>query len=441
MTDLSDINAPADYAQLALEDRAHGSIYTSPDIFQAEMDRIFHRTWLCVGHEAELRAPGDFRATLLGRQPVIMVRGADNKVRVLMNRCMHRGTALVPDGRGRENHFTCPYHGWSYNTLGELIALPDPQAYDHSFSKADYGLTPAPAVAAYRGFVFASLSADVPSLEEHLGLAKRYIDLFIDVSPLGEIEVHSGAHKTSYAGNWKFVGMDGYHPNTVHKSMMDMWSRRPGHVLSKTHPGGSPFSDAGENVTRDLGNGHVLLDLYPGRRSNYPNYREKMLAKPSGKEYYAAMVRAHGQARADEILTWAGDPHAGIFANLQLIEVQIRIIRPVSVDRTEVLMFPTLLKGAPEEVNQERLSRHEAFYGPAGHGSPDDAEMFERNQAGLAAEVNPWVFLGRGLHRERRDGDGSLVGRITDETTQRGQLKQWKLLMSGRGARTQSPGR
>ena len=92
-------------------------------------------------------------------------------------------------------------------------------------------------------------------------------------------------------------------------------------------------------------------------------------------------------------------------------------------------MFPALLKGVPDSINELRLRNHEAFYGPASQGSPDDAEIFERNQLGLSAEVDPWVLLSRGLERERIEEDGTIVGRITDETTQRGQLKQWQKLM------------
>ena len=77
------MNAPhslSDYAHMVQADRVHSAIYTDPGIFEQEMARIFHRSWLCVGHEAELPNPGDFRATTIGRQPVIMVRGDDNRV-------------------------------------------------------------------------------------------------------------------------------------------------------------------------------------------------------------------------------------------------------------------------------------------------------------------------------------------------------------------------
>lgn len=424
----SSVGHPAeDFARLIERERVHGSIYTSQTVFDAEMARIFHRAWLCIGHEAEIPGRGDYRVTRMGRQSVIMVRGSDDRVRVLMNRCRHRGVALTEEETGCTKRFACPYHGWVYDSTGDLLSVPDIEAYD-DLKIADFGMTPVPGLDVYRGFIFARLSPAGPALDAHLGRAKSYIDLFLDVSPAGEIDVRSGMNKTSFRANWKFVGMDGYHPNFVHKSVYDVRRRRQPEGVTASSRGES-FSDESANLTRDLGNGHAMLDVYPVRSANYQNYLNTMRGKPGWDVYYASMVEAHGQQRADEILTWAGDPHIGIFPNLQLIGSQIRIIRPIAADKTEVLMFPTLLKGVPDEINQIRLRNHEAFYGPASQGSPDDAEIFERNQLGLSADVEPWVLLSRGLKRERVDTDGSIIGSITDETTQRGQLKQWKKLM------------
>lgn len=421
-----------DFSELVQRDRVHGAIYTSPQVFDAEMARIFHRSWVCVGHEAEIPGVGDFRVTTLGRQSTIMVRGSDQQVRVLMNRCRHRGVAMTEEERGCQKQFVCPYHGWVYDNNGALLSVPDFAGYGGTLNLTEYGLTPVPRLGTYRGFVFASLSRDGVSLDEHLGLSKSYIDLFLDVSPSGEIDVRSGLNKTSFRANWKFVGMDGYHPNYVHKTVYEVRRRKQPVGVTASSKGES-FNDESANLTRDLGNGHAMLDVYPVRSANYASYLASMEGKPGWAEYYRSMVTAYGQQRADEILVWAGDPHIGVFPNLQLIGSQIRLVRPIAADKTEVLMFPTLLKNVPEPINQLRLRNHEAFYGPASQGSPDDAEIFERNQLGLSAEVEPWVLLARGLERERAEADGSIVGSITDETSQRAQLKQWRKMM-GAGA-------
>jgi hypothetical protein len=118
-----------------------------------------------------------------------------------------------------------------------------------------------------------------------------------------------------------------------------------------------------------------------------------------------------------------------VFPNLVFIGVQIRGVQPVSVAETEVFLYPTLLKGVPIEVNAGRLRGHEAFYGPSGMGGTDDVDMFERVQIGLGVQLDPWLLFARGLHREQRDVDGTLVGQMTDEVTQRGIWRQWKKVM------------
>jgi nitrite reductase/ring-hydroxylating ferredoxin subunit len=108
-----------------------------------------------VGHDSEIPRSGDFVARHVGTEPVIMVRGKDGAVSVLVNRCMHRGTMVCPAERGNARTFTCAYHGWTYEISGELLGVPYPGGYA-AFDKSAHGLTRAPRVSSYRGFVFAS---------------------------------------------------------------------------------------------------------------------------------------------------------------------------------------------------------------------------------------------------------------------------------------------
>jgi hypothetical protein len=126
----------------------------------------------------------------------------------------------------------------------------------------------------------------------------------------------------------------------------------------------------------------------------------------------------------------AGDPHIGLYPNMQIVANHIRIINPVAVDKTQVLMLPVTLKGAPAAINDARVRVHESFYGPAGAGSPDDSEFFERAQRGLQAVVDPWVDISRGLNRQTVDADGSIAGLLSDEVPQRGQYREWLRLMT-----------
>jgi hypothetical protein len=183
-----------------------------------------------------------------------------------------------------------------------------------------------------------------------------------------------------------------------------------------------------------LGNGHVMIDFRPYNKAKGSRLGVAMPTSESGKAYRDALIARHGEARTEELLTARGT-HMLVFPNLVLIGVQIRTIRPIKPDETEVFLYPAMLKGAPHELNVARLRGHEAFYGPAGGGATDDLEMFERNQIGLSARVNPWLMLSRGRQHEYRDIDGTVVGQITDEVTQRGIWRQWKKVMSERADR------
>jgi phenylpropionate dioxygenase-like ring-hydroxylating dioxygenase large terminal subunit len=409
--------------------RVHASVYTSPEIFELEIQQIFHGSWVYVGHTSEVKEAGAFRVRQLGRQPVIMVRGHDGVVRVLMNRCRHRGAVVCEVEAGREKFFRCWYHGWTYDNTGKLVSVTDPAGYGEDFSNEDHSLTPAPRVAIYREFVFASLSEEVAPLEEHLGPAAQMIDLLVDASPQREIELGAGVHKTVYNGNWKFVGMDGYHPHYVHASVVSAWQRKADSGVGATHRA-DPFDGKSLTYTRDLGNGHAMLDMREHRVQHYDDYETFLRGVPGGPQYIEALHARDGTAQARLLLAVAGDPHVGIFPNMQIINNHVRIMLPLSAGRTEVLMFPALFKGVSPEINAMRLRQHESFYGPAGAGSPDDAEIFERVQRGLDAQVNPWIDLSRGMQREKVEADGTISGHISDEVPQRGQMRHWLELIT-----------
>jgi len=424
---MGDTRTTIDYNALVKDDRVHGRVYTDPAIFEEELDKVFSRGWVYIGHASEIPNPGDFRVTDIGRQSVIMVRDDERQVRLLMNRCAHRANAVCQVERGNAKMFRCAYHGWTYRNNGELASVTYQDRYGSSFHKEEYGLRKVPRIGTYRGFVFGSLSPVGIALEQHLGARVReQLDLFIDLSPEGELDVTTGVHKYGYHANWKFQienGMDGYHPNIVHQSFFENVRRRTGVNLTDLGNSQSPAQ------TRDLGNGHVMIDFRRYNEARAGRMSAIMVTSESGQAYRDALIARYGEERTKELLTARGT-HLLVFPNLILIGVQIRVIRPVQVDETEVFLYPAFLKGAPHQLNVARLRGHEAFYGPAGGGATDDLEMFERNQIGLSARVDPWLLLSRGTEQQYQNTDGTIVGQMTDEVTQRGIWRHWKKVMS-----------
>jgi phenylpropionate dioxygenase-like ring-hydroxylating dioxygenase large terminal subunit len=420
-----------DYSVLIKRDRVHTSLYTDPEIFADEIEQIFHRGWVYVGHASEIPDPGDFRLRRIGRQPVIMVRGHDGEVRLLLNRCRHRASTVCQTEQGNASTFRCAYHGWTYRNNGELAGVPYQDAYDGTLRKEELGLLRVPRIDSYRGFIFGSMAPAGVTLDDHLGApAKAQLDLFVDLSPEGEIEVRSGVNKFNYAGNWKFQvenAMDGYHPNFSHETFLDMLQSQSGRRLDV-------FNGNSAGESRDLGNGHVMLDYRRYNRELGAKIRDVLPTTPGGEAYRERMVQQYGQERAAEILV-AGGTHSYIFPNLILIGVQLRVAQPVTVDRTDICLYPTLLKGVSDELNAGRLRGHEAFFGAAGMGQPDDVEMFVRMRDGMEVTLDPWLLISRGLHRETRDRDGTVVGQMTDELTLRSIWSHYKKIMTQRAPR------
>ena len=409
-----------DYKLLVQDDRIHGSLYTDPQIFADEMERIFHRGWVFVGHETEIPRAGDYVTRHVGAEPVIMARGHDGDVAVLVNRCRHRGTMLCPSDRGSSRTFTCPYHGWTYDLDGRFLGVPYPAGYS-GFDKTAHGLARAARVSAYRGFVFASMSGDGVPLSEHLGSATRLIDRSCDLSPVGEVELSAGWVRHRCAANWKMLpenDSDGYHLGFVHMALFRTVRSQYQRVVGD--------EKTIKAVVRDWGNGHIEIDWSPGYTGLF-----EWLGSASGAtaaDYVAALERRDGPELTQRRLR-EGPAHALIFPNLFLGETNIAIVQPVDVEECVHWHTPMFWKGVPE-FNGRLLRMAEAGMGPASFLMPDDLTVAGRNQLGLHARTAPWLLLARGLDRETVDETGRTVSHVTDETTNRGFWRHYRAVMT-----------
>src|SRR5229473_3080831 len=110
--------------------RADGSripfkVYSSPEIYQLEQERIFRGpTWSFVALEAELPNAYDFKSTFVGATPVVVTRNEDHSLSAWVNRCAHRGGTVCREARGNSRTHVCVYHQWSYGTRGDLRGVP-----------------------------------------------------------------------------------------------------------------------------------------------------------------------------------------------------------------------------------------------------------------------------------------------------------------------------
>jgi phenylpropionate dioxygenase-like ring-hydroxylating dioxygenase large terminal subunit len=409
--------------ELIAADGVHGSLYTDPSIYQAELERIWYRTWVYVGHESEVPEAGDYVLKSIGPQPVIMSRDKQGNIHLLLNRCTHRGNLVCDAERGNSSAFRCPYHGWTFSNTGQLLGYPFSSGYGGRELKAELGLGRVPRVESYQGFIFGSFAEEGPTLAEHLGAAAGAFDRLVRLSPEGEVTLTAGWLKHKVKANWKMLlenETDGYHPQFVHAS-----------IFSVAQSGiGDLYGEKSTAVSRYLGGGHTENDLRPEFRR---------LGRPLGwfgttperlPDYVASMREAYGEA-AEEILI-DGSPHVMVFPNLFIAEIQLFVIQPLAVDETVQHVTAVQLKGAPD-MNRRMLSQTMGSVGPAGLLLADDSEIYERNQRGVQARRPEWLVLKRGLHRERLDEDGHLIADATDEVTIRGIWRHYRSLMEDGG--------
>ena len=412
----SDAGCRTDYGALIQPDRVHGSLYTSEAVFREELERIYYGGWVFVGHESEIPAPGDYVTRMIGLEPVIMARNKQGEVRVLSNRCTHRGTQLCPKSRGSAKVLTCDYHGWTFSLDGDLMGVPYPGGFTKD--KAGFGLSRPAGVDSYRGFVFATFNPSAVTLDEHLGQGKALIDRAVSMSPEGKVRLSAGWVKHRFDANWKMLpesGTDGYHPNFAHSSFLKVF-RSQYDVVSSAE-------DKRLSRTRDWGGGHVAIDasMIYSKPLEWLGVGEERVP-----EYVQAMIAAYGEEKARTLMV-GGPPHSVIFPNLFIAEMNIVIFQPLGPDASVQWHTPMLLEGVADAFNSRLLRQTEAAMGPSAFLLADDSVMAERQQHALGG-LDSWMDLSRGMDREVR-ADGAITGHISDEVPHRGFWSHYKTVM------------
>jgi phenylpropionate dioxygenase-like ring-hydroxylating dioxygenase large terminal subunit len=421
---------PGALLELAADDRVHRDVYIDPEVFQLEMERLWSRTWIYVGHASQVPKAGDFITADIAAKPVILVRHTDGKVRVLMNRCAHKGTKVVYDTAGNTGKtFRCPYHAWTYRTDGTLLHIPLKAGYGGTSLNAQ-GLTPV-THETYRGFVFARL-ADGLGFREYFGDSLSSIDNLADRSPEGELELVGGCLRYLHNCNWKmFVENlnDTMHPMIVHASSAGtakkLWEGKPPEepkpmAIEQYAPFANDYKFFDDMGVRVYPHGHGFSGVNFSIHSSYSSI----------PEYEEAMKRTYGEQRAQQILGTVRHntvyyPSLTIKGAIQ----SIRVARPLAADRTVIESWTFRLKGAPDRLLERTMMYNRLINSPMSVVGHDDLHCYRSAQEGLAAEGNEWVSLHRNFDPEEvRQGERTCNG--TSEISMRNQFRAWREFMA-----------
>ena len=374
-------------------------MFTEPDLFELEMQHIFEKVWIYACHESEVPNHHDFLTVQIGRQPIIVTRDGQGELHALVNACEHRGATLIRASKGNQSTFTCPFHAWCYKSDGRLVKVKAPGEYAPDFDKSTRGLKQG-RIANYRGFIFVSLdTAGTDTIEEFLGDAKVFLDLMVEQSPTGELEVLPGKSSYTFDGNWKLQnenGLDGYHVSTVHYNYVStVQHRQQVNAANGSELDTLDYSKlgAGDGETDDgwfsFKNGHSVLF------SDMPN----PTVRPGYSSVMPYLVEKYGPKRAE----WAMHRlrNLNLYPSLffmDQISSQLRIVRPVAWNKTEVISQCLAVKGESANDRRNRIRQFEDFFNVSGLGTPDDLVEFREQQRGFQARLERWSDISRGHH-------------------------------------------
>ncbi|MER7044634.1 aromatic ring-hydroxylating oxygenase subunit alpha [Streptomyces jumonjinensis] len=285
-----------------------GHCYTSPEVFAREQENIFESLWFCAVRSAELDAPGAFRTVPVGRESVLITRNGEGEPRAFLNVCRHRGARLCTEESGAVRRtLRCPYHAWSYDLDGALVAAPN-LARMPDVDRAAYGLR-AVALREWLGYVWVCLADDPPSFEDQApGAAVERLGDAAAIERYRASELALGRRvRYDVRANWKLIVenfMECYHCAAIHPELVSVLPEFARGFAAQYYVGhGAAFADGARGFTIDGGEGFGRL---PG------------LADDQDRRYYAITVRPQ------------------VFVNLVPDHVIVHRMFPAAPDRTVV---------------------------------------------------------------------------------------------------------
>ncbi|WP_308263239.1 aromatic ring-hydroxylating oxygenase subunit alpha [Rhodococcus erythropolis] len=347
------------------------------DLHELELERIFARCWSFVGLESEIPAPGDYMLRYIGEDQFIIARDEDGVIRVLFNKCLHRGAPVCRAEKGNTSHFRCQYHSWLYKNTGEWSGAPFRRRAYKNLDSKDWGLMAAPHVDSVHGLIFAALDADAPTLDEYLGEMRWYLDAIFGLSDQGMISIGE-PQRWRVPVNWKSSAenamADAYHVPSLHRSGEEVG------VFPDIEAGGAGGSSF--HIYFDQGHGMIT------NRGFLPPPWDKAGFPPEVSEGLEPSTLTPQQL--EYTMNYSATTFL-IFPNLEMIRVPatahpgaaptvftyLRMVQPDGPNAIVNWNWTLGWKTASDEFNNEAYISGLAMHGPAGIFDQDDAVVWE----------------------------------------------------------------
>ena len=439
----------AEVADLVDPETGHQNarVYSSEAVYQRELETVFGRSWLCVGHESQIKKPGDYVTSYMGEDSVIVTRAPDESINVMLNQCRHRGVKLCRGDYGNTRAFVCSYHGWCYAMDGRLTGMPHEktEGYYGELDKSQWGLIRVPRVESYRGLIFANWDENATPLSEHLGEGAWYLDAVLDRCE-GGTEVLA-VHKWRVRGNWKFGAeqhvSDFTHAACSHVSFKE--AVNPGASIARLVDAPAPMEYGLQYSSPKLGHGAgwmtwpddaMLVEAIPVQRPEIIDWWR-------GEGGRRQMERL-GESRGSKMAVL----HMNIFPNLTFNrgEGYMRFWHPRGPNECEVWSYVLVNADDPPEVKQAWVRGCSEAFSAAGYLEQDDTENAMCASMGLRgwkSRETP-LSIGMGLghaepnranqdHPDGFDGPGN-ISYVYSEEGLRGFYRRWAELMADEGA-------
>lgn len=353
-------------------------LYSDPNIYLRELDRIFYGPhWCYVGLEAELPEAKSFKTTFIGERSVIVTRDRNHKIHVVENHCAHRGVRFCKKKFGTARTLVCPYHQWSYALDGKLLGVPFRNGVKGNggmpddFKLEDHGLNRL-RVHTRNGVIFACFDQEVEPFEDYIGKeVLGYFDRLFDGRELRVL----GYSRQRIPGNWKLMMeniKDGYHPGLLHTWFVTfgLWraDQKSRMIMDPRHRHACMVSSRNSG-----GEGEVTQGVSSFRKGMELNDPRLLDVVPEA---------------------WWGEPTVvmttlfpSVIIQQQVNSLSTRHIVPRGPGAFDFVWTHFGFVDDDEEMTQRRL-RQANLFGPAGFVSADDGEVIEFAQQGLSSDKN-----------------------------------------------------